>query len=177
MFKELEVSGTGVLFFYVLIALLIIGLIYFFRRKYSAYTLDQLKQNNQDVKNADLGSRTKFPEVDNFKLSNSFINFGIASAMAISLVTMSWTIYEKKIAITDDMLDFDDEVEVEIPRTAEPPPPPPPPPPPLADLSDFESTRKNTPTPIDMSSARMPSTRLAFATSLSAMSVCFSCKE
>ncbi|MBP6695818.1 MAG: energy transducer TonB, partial [Saprospiraceae bacterium] len=131
MFKELEVSGTGVLVFYILIAVLILGLIYFFRRKYSQYSLEQLKNNNQNVKNTDLGSRTKFPEVDNFKLSKSFINFGFASAMAISLVTMSWTVYEKKILITDDMLDFEDEVEVEIPRTAEPPPPPPPPPPPV----------------------------------------------
>ncbi|MBK6782758.1 MAG: hypothetical protein IPG79_02640 [Saprospiraceae bacterium] len=99
MFKELEISGTGVLIFYILIALIVIGLIYFFRRKYSGYSLDTLRENNQNVKNADLGSRTKFPEVDNFKLSNSFVNFGFAAAMAISLVTMSWTIYEKRLLL------------------------------------------------------------------------------
>lgn len=131
MFKELEISGTGVMIFYLLIALFIIGLIYFLRKKYSRYTLDQLREANQDKKSSDLGSRTKFPEVDNFKLSNSFVNFGLAIAMAIALVTMSWTIYEKNIVITDDMLDFEDEVEVEIPRISEPPPPPPPPPPPV----------------------------------------------
>src|SRR5690606_2532518 len=131
MFRELEVSGTGVLIFYIVIAVLIIGLIYFFRKRYSNYTIEELKQNNQERNSKELSSRTKFPEVDNFKLSGSFVNFGLAVAMAISLITMSWTIYDKKILITDDMLDFDDEVEVEIPRTAEPPPPPPPPPPPV----------------------------------------------
>ncbi|MFZ1705522.1 MAG: energy transducer TonB [Saprospiraceae bacterium] len=131
MLKELEISGTGVLGFYILVAVLVIGLIYFFRKKYSGYSIDDLKENNQGNKDADLSSRTKFPEVDNFKLSGSFVNFGLAVAMAISLVTMSWTIYDKTIVITDEMMDFDDEVEVEIPRTAEPPPPPPPPPPPV----------------------------------------------
>ena len=131
MLKELEVSGTGVLVFYILVAIAIVGLIYFFRRKYSKYTLEELKNINHENQNKELSRRTKYPEVDSFKMSGSFINFGLAIAMAISLITMSWTIYEKKIIISDDMFDFEDEVEVEIPRTPELPPPPPPPPPPV----------------------------------------------
>jgi len=70
--------------------------------------------------------------VDVFKNTNTFFNFGMTASVAIALVAMSWTTFEKKINVNLNDLILEDEVEVEIPRTAEPPPPPPPPPPPAA---------------------------------------------
>ena len=52
-------------------------------------------------------------------------------SMAIALVAMNWTSYEKKITVDLNDLLVSEEVEVEVPRTNEPPPPPPPPPPPV----------------------------------------------
>lgn len=131
MFRELEVPSYGVALTFLALILAIIGLIIFFRRKYKSAKLEQLAAVNQNAKDQFLSSRTKYPEVDVFKNSGSFFNFGMASAVALSLVTMSWTTYEDKVFIPDDALVMEEEMEVDIPRTAEPPPPPPPPPPPI----------------------------------------------
>jgi len=126
MFKELEITGTGVGLITALLALGTVAIILFFKRKYRQYDAEALASAHKDQK-SDLSGRTKFPEVDVFKWSGSFLNYGLTDAMALSLVTMSWTEYEKKIDIPLDDFVYEDEVEVEIPRTAEPPPPPPPP--------------------------------------------------
>jgi periplasmic protein TonB len=131
MFKELELTSSSVLAVFLLLAVITIALIVYFKRKYRAYTYEELRAGNMDVKDRSLAARSKFPQVDVFRNSSVFFNFGMAAAVAIALVTMSWTVYEHNIVIPDGALDFDDEVEVEIPRTAEPPPPPPPPPPPV----------------------------------------------
>jgi protein TonB len=56
---------------------------------------------------------------------------GLAVAMGVTLLTISWTQYEKPVYIPDDALLIDETIDIEPPRTAEPPPPPPPPPPPV----------------------------------------------
>jgi protein TonB len=131
MFNELEVSSNGVSIIFVLLVLLTMGLIVYFKRRFKNLTPEELKQANKDVKARSLSERTKFPEVDVFKISSSFFNYGLTIAVAFSLVAMSWTTYEQKIEVDLNDLVLEDEVEVEIPRTAEPPPPPPPPPPPV----------------------------------------------
>ncbi|MBK8885677.1 MAG: energy transducer TonB [Saprospiraceae bacterium] len=131
MFKELEVSSTGVTLTFLALVLLTIGLIVYFKRKYRSYGFQELMDANKNVKAKSLSERTKFPEVDVFKNAGSFFNFGMAAAVALSLVAISWTTYEKKIVVDLKDLVLEDEVEVEVPRTAEPPPPPPPPPPPV----------------------------------------------
>ncbi|MBK9254859.1 MAG: energy transducer TonB [Saprospiraceae bacterium] len=131
MFKELELSGNIVLLIVLLLSIVTVGIIIFFKRKYSSYSYEELLESNKDVKVTSLAGRSKFPEVDVFKNTSVFFNYGMVAAVAIALVTMSWTVYDKTIAIPDGALDFDEEVEVEVPRTAEPPPPPPPPPPPV----------------------------------------------
>ncbi|MBK8624399.1 MAG: energy transducer TonB [Saprospiraceae bacterium] len=131
MFKELEVSSLGVaLTLFALIALTI-GLIIYFRRKYNSYRLDDLVSANSTADKKNLLNRTKYPEMDVFKNSGSFFNYGMTAAVALALVAMSWTTYEKQIVVDLNDLILEDEVEMDIPRTAEPPPPPPPPPPPV----------------------------------------------
>ncbi|HMT54152.1 MAG: TonB family protein [Saprospiraceae bacterium] len=131
MFKELEVSGTGVALTFLGLILLTIGLIIYFRRRYRSFDTQALIDANKNVKSIELSSRTKYPEMDVFKNSGSFFNYGIAAAVGLSLAAMSWTTYEKKIVVDLQDLVLEEEVEVDIPRTAEPPPPPPPPPPPV----------------------------------------------
>jgi protein TonB len=146
MFKELEVSSLGVGLSFVAVIVLILGLIIYFRRKYRSYSYQELLAANKEVKPTSLGERTKFPQVDVFKYTGSFFNFGITAAVAISLVAMSWTTYEKKILVDLNDLLLSDEVEVEVPRTAEPPPPPPPPPPPvIQEVPDTEVLKDDQP--------------------------------
>jgi len=124
MFKELEVTGTGVGLTFLGLVILTIGLIIYFKRRYRSYGFQELLDINKNVKVQSLSERTKFPEVDVFKNTGTFFNFGMTAAVAIALVAMSWTTFEKKIDVNLNDLILEDEVEVEIPRTAEPPPPP-----------------------------------------------------
>ena len=74
-------------------------------------------------------TRNKYPEVDIFALSNTFLAYGLVVAIGLMIVAFSWTTYEKELDYTSLIGDIGDEIEMETPRTAEPPPPPPPPPP------------------------------------------------
>ncbi len=78
-----------------------------------------------------LEGRNKYPEVDVFKLSGTFFNVGLALALGLVIMAFGWTQYDKKVYIPEDALVFDNDIEMEPPRTATPPPPPPPPPPPV----------------------------------------------
>lgn len=78
-----------------------------------------------------LEGRNKYPEVDVFKLSGTFFNVGLALALGLVIMAFGWTQYDKKVYIPEKALVFDDDIEMEPPRTATPPPPPPPPPPPV----------------------------------------------
>lgn len=130
MFRELEISGFAISMFVILLVIFIIGLIYFFRNKYKNYNIDELIQSNKNALTT-LSNRTKFPQLDVFKNSGSFLNFGLAASVGLALLAMSWTQYEKVYTVNLDDLKLDEEIEMDIPRTAEPPPPPPPPPPPV----------------------------------------------
>ena len=88
------------------------------------------KHKDKDWKSP-LLARVKYPEVDAFKFSGYILRFGIAAAIAFVILAFNWTQYEPEVYIPDDALVFDEEIEIEPPRTAEPPPPPPPPPPPV----------------------------------------------
>ncbi|MBK9734902.1 MAG: energy transducer TonB [Saprospiraceae bacterium] len=146
MFRELEVGSAGVLATTIGLIVLTIGLILYFRMRYRKFDYQELESINSKVKSSSLSAKTKFPEVDVFKNAGSFFNFGMAAALAISLVAMSWTTYEKEVYIPDDALAMEDEVEIEIPRTAEPPPPPPPPPPPvIQEVPDTEVLEEEAP--------------------------------
>ena len=79
-----------------------------------------------------LASRNKYPEVDVFAFSNTFLAYGLAFALGLMIIAFSWTTYEADSDYSGLIADFGDEIEMETPRTLEPPPPPPPPPAPTA---------------------------------------------
>ena len=71
-----------------------------------------------------LDARTKYPWADAFKYSGIFLQPLLALALGLTILAFSWTQYEEEVYIPDDALVFDEEIEIEPPRTAEPPPPP-----------------------------------------------------
>jgi protein TonB len=132
MFSNIELSGAGVGIAFLLLALVTVGIIYFFRNKFKTKSQENLSETYADKQWASpLKARTKYPDVDTFQYSGPFLRYGIAVALAATLFAFSWTQRDAEIFIPDDALAFDEEIEVEPPRTAEPPPPPPPPPPPV----------------------------------------------
>ncbi|MEY3422077.1 MAG: outer membrane protein TonB [Bacteroidota bacterium] len=131
MFRELEITGSGVGYLFLAFVLLTVGIVWFFKFKFSALDPKNLHKKYDGKKAYNFAETTKYPEVDIFKHSSSLFNYGMFVSMAIALVAMNWTSYEKKITVDLNDLLVSEEVEVEVPRTNEPPPPPPPPPPPV----------------------------------------------
>lgn len=82
-------------------------------------------------------SRTKYHQVDAFRMSGTFFNLGLAVALGISVLAFGWTQVDKPIDIPTGMEELLDEILIEEPpRTAERPPPPPPPPPKIQEVPD-----------------------------------------
>jgi len=78
-----------------------------------------------------LEARTKYPDVDVFSWSPVFLRMAMASALIITILAFNWTTYDQKIDIPDNALVIEEDIQIDIPRSAAPPPPPPPPPPPV----------------------------------------------
>lgn len=114
------------------IVALVLALIYGIRAFFAGKSSQSLsKKYGGGAEKSVLDVRNKYPEVDVFQFSNTFFNFGLMVAIGLTVLAFSWTTYEKEVIIPTGALDFNEEIEIEPPRTAEPPPPPPPPPPPV----------------------------------------------
>jgi protein TonB len=127
----MEVSGGALGGYFLgivaLVVLLIVGFRYVLKQRYN----HDLKDKHAGGFSSPLKGRAKYPDVDTFSNTGVFFRFGLAVALAITLLAMSWTQYETEVYIPDDAMTLDEDIEIEPPRTAEPPPPPPPPPPPV----------------------------------------------
>ena len=129
---DIEFNGqmTAILGF--VLVLVVIGIILFLRNQFKSSGNSDLTEKYRDKEwGSVLKARNKYPDVNAFGMSGSFLRFGLAAALALVLLGFSWTTYEDDVFIPDDALELDEEIEIEPPRTAEPPPPPPPPPPPV----------------------------------------------
>ncbi len=114
------------------IFLLTIGIILFFRYRLNHYDREVLKTRYRFRKERNLLlGRSKFPEVDTFRYSQSFLRYGLLATLFIVVAALNWTTYEREVFIPDNALDLAEDITMEVPRSAEPPPPPPPPPPPV----------------------------------------------
>lgn len=128
----MEIKGIELAFAVLGIVALIVGLILFIRWRLASEAQSDLTQRHKATSwRSALHARVKYPEVNPFRHSPQFFRLGLAVALGLTLLALSWTQYEKPVYIPDDALTLDDEIEIEPPRTAEPPPPPPPPPPPV----------------------------------------------
>lgn len=127
---NIELSAFGVLMGILGLFAIILALIFVLRGIFSAK--EGLDEKYKDKEwSSPLKARTKYPEVNAFGQSGTLFRFGLASALALSVLAFSWTNYEEIVDVSKYDLNVEEEIEIEPPRTAEPPPPPPPPPPPV----------------------------------------------
>ncbi len=130
----MDVAFTSNLTLFIIggIILLALGIIAIFRFRFGHIDRAQLKsRHSQDKSKNLLVGRNKFPEVDTFRYSNLFLQFGLVASLFVIIAALNWTTYDDGVFIPDDALSIDEEITLEVPRSAEPPPPPPPPPPPV----------------------------------------------
>lgn len=85
------------------------------------------KRNENDPENI---VSNKYDAVNVFKLRKTLSGISMAVALGFVLTAFSWTTYDQKVYIPDQ-LNLEDEIEIEIPITDHIKPPPPIPPPPM----------------------------------------------
>ena len=106
----------------------VLAIIFIMKQVYKKRGQGELSEKYRDKSgDSDLRVRNKYPEVDVFNLSGTFLRLGMVLALGLIVLAFGWTQYEKKVLIPEDALVYDEDIEIEPPRTAEPPPPPPPP--------------------------------------------------
>ncbi len=128
---DFEVTGKVVVLALLAVVFLTAAIIFIVKNAYNRRAESNLTEKHAGGSfSSPLEGRTKYPEVDTFSLSGTFMNYGLLAAIVLMILAFSWTQYEKVIDVTHLLGTLDEEIEMETPRTAEPPPPPPPPPPP-----------------------------------------------
>lgn len=114
------------------IFLLTLGIIFLFRYRFNHVDREKLMASYRLRKGQHLLSgRNKFPEVDTFRYSQTFLRYGLVATLFVIVAALNWTTYEREVYIPDNALDMAEDITMEVPRSADPPPPPPPPPPPV----------------------------------------------
>lgn len=129
--NDITLSGGQVLIALLLLALVVVGLILFFRGYFRSKSEGLTEKHSGTTWASPLKARAKYPDVNAFNFTRPFFLVGLAAALLFTIFAFSWTNYEEEVFIPDDALELEEEIEIEPPRTAEPPPPPPPPPPPV----------------------------------------------
>ena len=129
---NLAFSGNTLLLIVGIIILGVIALTLFLRSYLKSKTNSDLSEKYKDHEWASpLTARNKYPDVNPFNWNRPVWLFGAAASVLLAIMAFSWTQFEEQVYIPENALAFDEEIEMEPPRTAEPPPPPPPPPPPV----------------------------------------------
>ncbi len=114
------------------IVVLITAVVFLLRKMFASKVRSTIEEGAHEKKySSPLIARNKYPEVNPFHLSRPIWLFGLAISLLLTVLAFSWTRYEQEVYIPEGALDYEEEIEIEPPRTAEPPPPPPPPPPPI----------------------------------------------
>ncbi|MEM1320202.1 MAG: energy transducer TonB [Bacteroidota bacterium] len=151
---DIAVPGKPLIFAILAIVALVVAFIIFMRGRFSKDSVegDLSGKYVGHNWNSPLEGRNKYPEVDAFRLSGTFLNVGLLCALGVTILAFGWTSYEDAVVIPDDALEMDEDIEIEPPRTAEPPPPPPPPPPPvIEEVPEEEIEEEEEPEFVDQS--------------------------
>ncbi|MCB0663205.1 MAG: energy transducer TonB [Saprospiraceae bacterium] len=153
MISGIEFTNGGMMwfsvFFMMAIATVILGMRWYMSKKEK----QNLADLNKDTKfKSPLDARTKYPQVDVFRYSQTIWLLSLAFAVGILVAAFNWTTYDDDIYIPDYDLALEEDIQVEPPRsTVEPPPPPPPPPSVIQEVPDELILEDDTPDFIDQS--------------------------
>ncbi|MEY3050767.1 MAG: hypothetical protein RLY31_552 [Bacteroidota bacterium] len=105
------------------------AVVYFTQRFLGRQTTAGLTEKYRDrTWSSPLEGRNKYPEVDVFRFRNTLLEYGLVVALLLMLLAFSWTTRDTSRVDLSEMLAVPSDIELHMPRTAEPPPPPPPPP-------------------------------------------------
>ncbi len=136
---DIALSASGVLVGIAALTLIILSLIVVLRVIFG-FKEGLAKKGKTQSGPKQLISRTKYSEVNVYRHSGSLLRFGLASALAFSVIAFSWTTYDG-IFVPQDYGAFDepfDQIEPPITHTNPPEVKPPPPEPIILDVPEDE---------------------------------------
>ena len=94
-----------------LIALIVIGVILFFRMKFKSKSESNLAEKYAGhAWKSPLEARSKYPDVNAFSFMRPFFLFGLSAALAATLFAFSWTNKDEAVFIPDGALDYEEAV-------------------------------------------------------------------
>lgn len=102
------------------VVVLIFAAIVFFRwyyRRQSDHDLTAKYKGKQW--RSPLEARSKYPDVDVFKMRGSILGLSMAASLGLIILAMNWTTFEKSVYIPDNALVLDEEIEIEPPRSTQ----------------------------------------------------------
>ena len=129
---DFAITGNVLLWAVIGLVVVLLAIIFLFRTNLSRKSEGGFAEKYEGKKWASpLMARVKYPDVNIFRWSPTFLWAGIVTSLLLTLLAFNWTRFEDKVKYDVSDLDIEEELEVQPPQTAEPPPPPPPPPPPV----------------------------------------------
>ena len=118
---DIALSASGVLVGIAALTLIILSLIVVLRVIFG-FKEGLAKKGKTQSGPKQLISRTKYSEVNVYRHSGSLLRVGLASALAFSVIAFSWTTYEGVSELRGYIVDFEEPLEIELPRTDVRPP-------------------------------------------------------
>lgn len=76
MLGELEITSAGLGMFFLMAIIVTLGIIIIFKIRYKTYNLQSLLKANSGKRARCMADKTKFPEVDVFRISDSSLVMG-----------------------------------------------------------------------------------------------------
>lgn len=132
MKADFTFTSSDVLMWMAFVFIAIVAIVAFLKMYFKKQSGENLTEKYRDKKwNSPLEARSKYPDVDIFKMRGLVFNVSLVLVFTLILAAINWTIYEDEIYIPKDALTLEEDIEIEPPRSDIPPPPPPPPPPPV----------------------------------------------
>ena len=123
----IAISGETLILCLSGIAAAIVALIFILRKHIA--TQKNIPPIIESSQTPTLASRNKYTHVNTFRLTRPLFNFGLMTALVMTILAFSWTTYEGQPEyVASGTIDME-VIEVAPPRTDIKPPPPPPPPP------------------------------------------------
>ena len=126
----MQLTGKETLLAISILAFLVIGIIFLFRKYFKNLSEKNLCQlHDTDTKLDTLNSRVKYEEVNVLNWTRPFFLMGLAASISFTLFAFSWTTEYQHEAYGMNLEPVED-IEIDVERTQHPKPTPPIPPPP-----------------------------------------------
>ena len=96
---DLAFSGIMVMVGVLLVTVLVLGIIFFVKRKYSSRADNLAGNPGNSAGGSIINSRTKYPEVDIFQKRFRVLQFGMVLSLLVTVLAFNWTSFDDVVDV------------------------------------------------------------------------------